>query len=104
MYMFAGIILGVTVSVILIACCLSCVLFRRRCLKRAALRRARQAASGNFYPPDDIASMPRTSVHLRDRESCAAESHEMQHLVRKEITPTAMQVPSMNLDAKLVIY
>lgn len=104
-YLFIGIILGVTVSAICIACCLSCIVFRRRCLKRAALRRRalQVASSANYYPSDDGAQMPKPSLHLRDSESCAAEAHEMQHLVRKKVAATKMQVSALHLDTKVII-
>ncbi|KAG5885792.1 hypothetical protein JTB14_031226 [Gonioctena quinquepunctata] len=45
-----GIIIGSILALLCVICCISCILIRRRCVKRRALARARMAPSNNYCP------------------------------------------------------
>ncbi|KAK4882138.1 hypothetical protein RN001_005457 [Aquatica leii] len=93
-----GVVLGVSISALCILCCISCVIFRRRCVKREALRRPRLTAANHYFP----SGIPYSdgSLHIRYQESCSAEAHEMQHLVVDDGSTRIPPISSTHLDTK----
>ncbi|KAF5274428.1 hypothetical protein FQR65_LT04344 [Abscondita terminalis] len=93
-----GVVLGVSISALCILCCVSCVVFRRRCMKREALRRPRLTTANHYYP----SGVPFSdgSLHIRYQESCSAEAHEMQHLVMEEGSTHIPPIISSHVDTK----
>ncbi|KAF5286836.1 hypothetical protein FQA39_LY00369 [Lamprigera yunnana] len=93
-----GVVLGVSICVICIFCCVSCILFRRRCVKRQTLRRTRLTTANHCYP----SGVPYAdgSLQIHYQESCTGEAHEMQHLVLDDILPHIPPITSTYLDTK----
>lgn len=95
-----GVILGLLLAVVCIIACVSCLLLRRRCLKRRALARARLITSNNYYRPP-VASAHETSLGVQLETSCSAEAHEMQQLMTEECPRHIPQTTPTHLDTKV---
>lgn len=101
MFLFvAGVILGLLLAVVCIGACVSCLLLRRRCLKRRALARARLITTNNYYRPP-ITTAHETSLGVQLETSCSAEAHEMQQLMTEECPRHIPQSTSTHLDTKV---
>jgi hypothetical protein len=77
------------------------MIFRRRCIKRNALARARLAASNNYYPSSGGPLYSGISLQLQNQELCSAEAHEMQQLVADGGSTHIPPVSSSHLDTKV---
>lgn len=84
-----------------VACCITCILVRRRCLKRRALARVRMAASNNYYPAVAHYTSHVGAVQVRLEDPCAANIHETQQLVSEAQSTHIPPVSPSHLDTKV---
>lgn len=106
--------MGVCIALMLIVACISCMIFRRRCLKARARERARMYAPRTINGQNELYCQPsaqfvQAEVALRtpcqplaaeERSPCEAEAHELQYLV----TETEAHIPPVqqsHLDTKV---
>ncbi|KAK5650818.1 hypothetical protein RI129_001847 [Pyrocoelia pectoralis] len=92
-----GVAVGASISALCVICCISCVIFRRRCMKRDAVRRARLTASNNYYASEVPYSGAPLHMH---QDSCITEAHEMQQLVMNEGDTHIPPIETTHLDTK----
>ncbi|RZC34406.1 hypothetical protein BDFB_006191, partial [Asbolus verrucosus] len=92
--------MGITISIICVVFCISCILVRKRCLKTRAFARARMAASNNYYPAVAHYASEGSSVQVRLENPCSAEIHEIEHLVSDESSNHIPAVTPAHLDTK----
>ncbi|XP_045483502.1 immunoglobulin superfamily DCC subclass member 4-like isoform X2 [Harmonia axyridis] len=67
-----GVVVGCILALICIACCVSCIVMRRRCVKRRNLAHARLAASNNYYPASAHYATQGSTVQVRLENACLA--------------------------------
>lgn len=94
--------MGILLAIVCIIACISCLLLRRRCLKRRALARARLLNSNNYYRPP-ITTGHETSLGVQLETSCSTEAHEMQQLMTEECPRHIPQSTTTHLDTKVII-
>ncbi|KAB0802454.1 hypothetical protein PPYR_04640 [Photinus pyralis] len=92
-----GVAVGITISALCILCCVCCIIFRRRCMKRDAIRRTRLTTSNNYYASEVAYSG--APLHMRP-DSCATETHEMQQLVMSDGNTHIPPIETTHLDTK----
>ncbi|XP_044761371.1 protogenin-like isoform X2 [Coccinella septempunctata] len=94
-----GVVVGCILALICIACCISCIVLRRRCVKRRNLAHARLAASNNYYPAVAHYATQGSTVQVRLENVCAADLRETENLVAEEDRNEALPQP-VYLDSK----
>lgn len=90
-------------ALICVICCVICILYKRKCIKRRSLARTNRATSNNFYPPS-LATSHGIPIPVTVDESCTAEAHEMQQLMSDEGSTHIPPVMPTHLDTKVSLF
>lgn len=94
--------MGVSIAIVCIIFCISCILVRKQCLKRREMLRSRLAATtNNYYPAVAHYTTQGSSVQVRLEDPCSADVHEIEHLFNEEQPPHIPAITLTHLDTKV---
>lgn len=92
--------MGVSLSLVCVIFCISCILVRKRCLKSRSLNRSGLAAA-DYYPAVAHYASEGSSVQVRLENPCPAEMHEIEHLVNDDLITHIPSTAPTHLDTKV---